>query len=100
MSFSFLKIVLKGLKQVTSKGCNAWDVCEGKIIVFNPNVYACSIASRVTWDPWPSKMYKCLFVRKIPLGIDLLKKKRNALKRDAIIHAFDCIAIQVPSLQS
>jgi hypothetical protein len=55
MSLSFLKIVLKGLKQVTSKGCNAWDVCEGKIIVFNPNVYACSIASKVRWDPWPSR---------------------------------------------
>ncbi len=69
-----MKAVLKGLKQVMSKGCNAWDVCEGKVNIFNLNAYACSIASRVTWDPWPLKINKCLFNRKIPLGIDLLKK--------------------------
>jgi hypothetical protein len=63
------------------------------ITIFNPNVYACSIASRVTWDPWSSKLNRCLFVKKIPPSIHLLKKKRNSLKKDAIIHAFDCIAI-------
>jgi hypothetical protein len=34
----------------------------------------------------------------IPLGIDLLKKDINSLKRKVIIHAFDCIAIQVLGL--
>jgi hypothetical protein len=47
----------------------------------------------VIWDPCPSKMNKCLFVKDIPLGIDLLKKDKNSLKRDVIIHAFDYIAI-------
>ncbi len=61
----------KGLKQVMSKGYIAWDVCEGKVTISNPNGYVCSIASRVTWDPWPSKISICLFVRKIPPGIDL-----------------------------
>jgi hypothetical protein len=45
------------------------------ITIFNPNVYAYPIASRVTWDPWPSKMNKCLFVREIPPSINLLKKR-------------------------
>jgi len=100
MSLSFLKAILKSLKQAMSKGCNAWVVCEGKITIFNPNVYVCSIASKVTWDPWPSKMNRCLFIKKIPLSIHLLKKKRNSLKKDAIIHAFDYIAILVPNLQN
>jgi hypothetical protein len=30
----------------------------------------------VTWDPCPSKMNKCLFVRDIPFGIDLLKRRQ------------------------
>jgi hypothetical protein len=47
----------------------------------------------VTWDLCPSKVNKCLFVRDIPLGIDLLKKDRNSLKRKVVIHAFDYIAI-------
>jgi len=38
-------------------------VCEGKVIISNLNVYVYSIASKVTWDPWPSKMNICLFVR-------------------------------------
>jgi len=37
---SFLKVVLKGLKQATCKGCSAWDVCEGKVPISNPNAYA------------------------------------------------------------
>ncbi len=81
------------------KGYNAWDVCEGNVTVSNPNACACSIASRVTWDPWPSKMNICLFVGEIPPNIDLLKKERKSLKINVVIHAFDCIAIHVPSLQ-
>ncbi len=65
MFLSFLKFVLKGLKQATSKGCNAWDVYEGNITISSPNVYACLIALRVTWNPWPLKMNKCIFGRKI-----------------------------------
>jgi len=76
-----------------SKGYSAWDVCEGNVIISNLNVCAYSIASRVTWDPWPSKMNKCLFVREIPPNIDLLKKKRKSLKMNVGIHAFDYIAI-------
>jgi hypothetical protein len=29
----------------------------------------------VTLDPWPSKITRCLFVKEIPRGINLLKKK-------------------------
>jgi len=82
------------------KGCSAWDVYEGKVPISNLNAYACSISSRVTWDPWPLKMSKCLFIKEIPFGIDLLEKERNSLKRNVVIDAFDCIAIQVFTLQS
>jgi hypothetical protein len=82
------------------KGYNAWDVCEGKVTISNLNVYVCSIASRATWDPWPLKMSKCLFIREIPFGIDLLKKEKNSLKRSVVINAFDYITIQVSNLQS
>ncbi len=80
------------------EGYSAWDVCEGKVTISSSNACVCLIASRVTWDPWPSKMSGCLVVRDIPFGIDLLKKKRNSLKRNVGIHAFDCIAIHVPGL--
>jgi hypothetical protein len=86
---TIFKAFLKGLKQTTFKGCSAWDVCEGNVTISNPNACAYSIASRVTWDPWTSKMSKCLFVKEIPLGIDLLKKENKSLKINAIIHAFD-----------
>jgi hypothetical protein len=94
VSLSFLKVVLKGLKQATSEGCSAWDECEGKVTTSNSNVYACSIASKVRWDPWPSKMNKCLFIIEIPFGIDFLKKERNSLKRSVVINVFVSIAIQ------
>jgi hypothetical protein len=31
-----LNVVLNGLKHVTSKGCNAWLVCDGKVMKSNP----------------------------------------------------------------
>jgi len=93
VSLSFLKAFLKGLKQAMSKGYSAWDVWEGNVTISNMNACACSIASRVTWDPWPSKMSKCLFVREIPPNIDLLKKKKKSLKMNVSIHAFDYITI-------
>jgi hypothetical protein len=64
----------------------------------NPNSLACSIASRVTWDPCPSNMSRCMFVMDISLGIDLLKKYKNSLTRKVVIHGFDYIAIQVLGL--
>jgi hypothetical protein len=100
MFLSFLKAVLKGLQQVTCKGYSACDVCESNVPISTSNDCACSIALKVTWDPWPSKMNICLFVRNIPLGFDLLKKKKNSLKRNAFIHAFDCITAQVFDLQT
>jgi hypothetical protein len=83
-----------------SKGYNAWDVCEGKVTISNPNACACLIASKMTWHPWPLKSNKCLFVKKIPSSIDFLKKKQNSLKRNVITHAFDYIAIHVLGLQN
>jgi hypothetical protein len=70
------------------------------IIMSSPNYLACLIASKVTWDPRPSKMSRCLFVRDISLGIDLLKNDKNSLNRKVVIHAFDCITIKVVVLQS
>jgi hypothetical protein len=69
------------------------DVCEGNVTISSLNVCVYSIASRVTWDPWPLKMNKCLFVKEIPLGTELLKKERNSLKINIIIHVFNYIAI-------
>jgi hypothetical protein len=86
LCLTFLKAISKSLKHVKSKGCNAWDVCEGKVTISSPNVYACSIASRVTCNPWPSKMSRCLFIREIPPSIVLLKKEKNYLNKHAINH--------------
>jgi hypothetical protein len=56
-SFSFVNVVLKCLKQFASMGCNAWDVCEAKVTISNPNVYVNSIICRVTW-PRPFRINK------------------------------------------
>jgi hypothetical protein len=96
---SLLKAILKGLKQATSKGWTACHVCEGKIIISNLNYLVCSIASRVTWDPCPSKVNKCLFVKDIPLSIDLLKRQKFP-KKVGSHPFFDYIAIQALNLYS
>jgi hypothetical protein len=57
-SFSFLNVVLNGLKHETSKGWNACEVCVGKVIMSKRKAIACSRASNVTCDPWPSKTNK------------------------------------------
>jgi len=57
LSFSSVNVVLKCLKQFASMGCNAWDVCEAKVTISNPNVYVYSIVFQVTW-PWPSRINK------------------------------------------
>jgi hypothetical protein len=56
---TFLNVVLKGLKQNTSNGCNACDVCNDNVIMLNPNSFACSIASKIIWLSCPSRIKKC-----------------------------------------
>jgi hypothetical protein len=80
LSISLLKVILKGLEQLTPKSWSACDVCEGKVIISNPNSLIHSIALKVSWDPCPSKMNKCLFVRDIPLGLTSWKKIKNPWK--------------------
>ncbi len=55
LSFSFLKAILKGLKQLTSNGLKAWEVGNDNVIVSNPNSYAYSIVFNETCDPHPFK---------------------------------------------
>jgi hypothetical protein len=38
-----LKAILKGLKHETSNGCNACEVCNGKVIKFRPTPIALCI---------------------------------------------------------
>ena len=47
---------LNGLKQVTSRGCNAWDVWDGKLNISKPSSIANFITSIVTCEPCPYKM--------------------------------------------
>jgi hypothetical protein len=56
---TFLNVVLKGLKQNTSNGYNACDLCNDNAIMFNSNFFACSISSKVIWVPCPSRINKC-----------------------------------------
>jgi hypothetical protein len=50
-------VVLKGLKQDTFIGYNAYDMCNVNVIMFNLNSFACFIAYKVT-----SLVEKCQFV--------------------------------------
>ncbi len=79
---SFLNVVSNGLKQVKSKGCNACEVWEGKMIVFKPKDFAYNIDSKVIWDPCSFKINKWRLVVEIPFGIDQLKKEKNSLKKN------------------
>jgi hypothetical protein len=74
IALSFLNVILKGLKQKTSNGCNACDVWDGSVSMSNLISLACSIASKVTWLPCPSKINKCLLMNDTPPVIDLLKQ--------------------------
>jgi hypothetical protein len=94
---TFLNVVLKVLKQNTSNGYNACDVCDGNVIMFNQNSFACSIASNVIWLPCPSRINNCRLLKDTPLGTDLLKKDKNSLNIKEVIHVIFCIAIQVPN---
>jgi hypothetical protein len=75
-SLSFLIFVLNGLKQVTSKGCSAYEVWEGRVIIFKPKFYAYYIDSRLTWDPCLSRIIKWLLVIEILVKIIFLKKEK------------------------
>lgn len=60
LSISFLKAIFNGLNQLTSKGCKAWDVWVSKVTnVFEPNSYACAIASNLTCDPCSFRIKRC-----------------------------------------
>ncbi len=62
---SFLKANLNGLKQLRSKGCKAWEVWDGRVIIFSLASYACSIAFKITCDPCSFRIKRCLFVEQI-----------------------------------
>jgi hypothetical protein len=83
----FLKVILKGFKQLTSKGFKVLEVCEGKVIISKSSCCACSIASRLTCEPCPSKVNRCRRLVGVSLGIDLLKNDRNYLNKKLVIHA-------------
>jgi hypothetical protein len=85
---TFFNVFLKGLKQNTFNGCNARDVCDGSVIMFNPNFFAYSIACRVTLLPCPFKINKCWLLKDIPPRVDLLKINKNSLNKKVIIHVF------------
>jgi hypothetical protein len=76
---SFFKADLNGLKQLTSKSCKAWEVWDGKVIIFSPISYAYLIASKVTCDICPSRIKRCIFYwDKISITNWIKKKKKNA----------------------
>jgi len=77
LTLYFLKVILKGLKQFTSKGYKAWEVCEGKVIIYKPNCCSYSIAFKLTCEPCPSKVNRCTQLFGEPPRIDLLKNDRN-----------------------
>jgi hypothetical protein len=76
LSLSFLKVILKGLKQFTSKGYKAWEVCKGKVIISRPIFCACSIAFRLTCEPCPSRINRWRLLGERPLVTHLLKNDR------------------------
>jgi hypothetical protein len=81
LSFYFLKVSLKCSKQLTSKGYKAWEVCEGKVIIFKSNYCTCFIACRLTCEPCPSKINRCWWLFGMPIKIDLLKNDKNYLNK-------------------
>ncbi len=77
--------------------CDVWD---GRVIMFKPISCACDFVSKVTWLPCPFRINNCLLLKEIPLKTNFLKKEKNSLNKKEVIHAFFCIAMQIPSLQS
>jgi hypothetical protein len=75
-SFSFLKANLNGLKQLTSKGCKTWEMWDGKVIISNLASYVCLITYRITCDPCPSIIRRCIFYwNKLPITNRIKKNK-------------------------
>lgn len=60
-SFYFLKALLKGLKQMSSSGYDACDICEGKVTMSNLSFVVYSNECIVMWDPCPLRIKRCMF---------------------------------------
>jgi hypothetical protein len=68
-------------------------VWDGKVIMFNPNFYACSIISKETWLSCPSKINKCLLIENTTPRANFLKKNKNFMNNKKVIQALFCIAM-------
>jgi hypothetical protein len=85
-SLTFLNVVLNGLKWNSSNGCKTCDVWDGKVIFSNLNSCVYSIVFKVTWLPCPSKINKCLLVKKFHLDqiswqkLEFLEQKKRSSK--------------------
>ncbi len=45
----------EGLKHETSSGCNACEVCDGRVIKYSPTPIALCTTFKVTFELWPSR---------------------------------------------
>jgi hypothetical protein len=99
LSLPLLKVVWKSLKQLTSRGCRAWEVWKGKVTISNPNSCAYFMDSNLTCEPHLSKLGRCPFDWKMHFEIDLLKNERNSFNRNDILHDFFYIVMHVPNFQ-
>jgi len=61
---------LEWLKQFTSIGYNAWEVCEDKVIISNLTWCACYIASKIT-------CYSTIGLGNVRSNTNLVKTKQN-----------------------
>jgi hypothetical protein len=91
--FTFLNVVLNGLKQYTFNGLENMYVWDGKVIMFRPISCACDIAFKATLLPCPSKINNYLLLKVTLLGTYFLKKEQNSLNKKEVIQAFFCIAM-------
>ncbi len=64
---SFFNVVLNGLKQKTIKVCTAWDVCEGRVLMFNTKACDCSIVFDVKCETCPSRIKKMMINLQNPI---------------------------------
>jgi hypothetical protein len=71
----FLEVILKGLKQHTSKTYEAWEVWESKVAISNASCYVYFMASNLTCEPCPSKTNKgTTTIQQVKKGIKLQRK--------------------------
>ncbi len=87
LSLSFLNVVLKGLKQDICKSCNAREIQLWSVTKSNLNAHVCSIAFKVTWDPWLFRI-KDLDLFPPSLVTILLKRLLNSLNKKIVIQFF------------